>query len=207
MLSVTGGTVRSLYGSPLPTHEGVIALRIFPSAETYDNGVRRYSPATNMPMIEVFLSKAQFAELITTWNVYGGVPCTIKSINGAKVQGYSANENELTDIQNEFEGDLSNLVETIRTGKATIADLLDKSKMAKKDQAEVLRIFSDIERQVRSNLPYMTSCFAEAATKIVSHAKTEVANFIARGVAATKYSLFAGSDEVPTIEETHKSDQ
>ena len=78
------GGSKKLFGSQIRS-DTTIALRIFEGEVQHELSYDRYSHAKNRPIIEVVLSAAQFAELLTTMNMGSGVPCTIEYRDGKDV--------------------------------------------------------------------------------------------------------------------------
>ena len=79
---------RHLFGSPLQRHQGYVTIRVN-HAEKVRSGRGYYWYFARKNIIEVALSEAQFAQLITSWNVGEGVPCTLDSIPGDGLRGLS----------------------------------------------------------------------------------------------------------------------
>ena len=67
---------RHLFGSPLERHNGYVTLRVR-HAERFSSGHGSDSFFGRSQIINVVLSEAQFAQLITNWNQGEGVPCTL----------------------------------------------------------------------------------------------------------------------------------
>ena len=80
------GNPGRLFGSSLKNHESYIALRIGTGERIHSNGWDRYYGSLRGEHVEVMLSSAQFAELLTSMNVGNGVPCTIAYLGGKKVE-------------------------------------------------------------------------------------------------------------------------
>ena len=73
---------QTLYGSPIK-HDSFISMRLHESEVYRENGVERHHAGTCL--VEVNMSEAQFAQLITTLNIGGGTPVTISRIDGKNI--------------------------------------------------------------------------------------------------------------------------
>lgn len=170
------GRTSKLFGSVLEQHMTSILLRISRGV-VYDPDSHRHYLGRE-ELIEVELSSAQFAELLTTMNMGSGVPCTIRHINGAGVEGPP--EEELTEVERSqeiFNAKAQKVAQGLRQGRKTAADILAKKSLTKDDKKLLLDILETAEREVGANMPFLHECFQETTDKMVSSAKAEVDAF------------------------------
>lgn len=175
-----------LFGSPLRDHGSYVTLTVG-RADLIRDGFhdRTYSQALRGDLIEVDLSAAQFAELLTTMNVSEGVPCTISYLNGVRVERPPEILHETEKVQNTFKDKLRGLVSLVRSRSKEIREVLDSKKnLVQDDRRKITSLLDTIAMELESNLPYTLDVFAEAAEKVVTHAKAEVDAFVTANVVA-----------------------
>lgn len=191
------GTVGGLFGSPLREHHGGIALRIRRAEWTYSHGEQR-TYAKETPLIDVWLSPLQFAELLTTMNQEAGVPATMQVFNGEEVETFITNpgEAEVVKIREEFVQSSADFVERMKKRSAEIRTLLEEKKVPSKVAFAINSLMDNILLEVEGNRPYAVQRFEEALQKLVVQVK---ANLAAEGYA----KAFAPSPEPepPKLEE------
>lgn len=199
------GGVERLFGSALEDHHQMVALRICRATlEVEDSGHQHIYPE-GRTICEVFLSPAQFAELLTTMNVYSGVPGTLRSWEEQEVPPPPAatTRSEASTLRDKFKADVRARVQRLDGALDRARDLVGSGKApTKKQLAELL---SDVERyaeQVKSDVPWLLSEFYKATEKVVTSAKAEIdalalSEIVQAGIALAKQRL-----SVPTLNET-----
>lgn len=164
----TGGRSR-LYGSALRKHGDSIRLRIVRSEMSYELG-RTWYFGKGKPLIEVELSAAQFAELLTTMNVGSGVPCTIKALDGKLVEPLPDDEPlEHERVGKEFvnDGEYAQRINgAVDSAEQKLKGMLEQKVVKKGDVQAVLNLVEIVRREIKSNLPFMLDQFREAAEKV-----------------------------------------
>ena len=182
---VSCGGGRRLFGSALTDHMSLIRLRIYTNAERrHSHGDDKFWPANARPTVEIEMSPAQYAELLTTMNVGLGVPCTVLHVNGKDVEAPPKVEHETEKVRAGFKQTLTDSVQALVDQRAALATSLD-GKVSKKLLADVLRSFDHAIMEIRANAPFYLERFEEATNKVVQTAKAEVDAFVTGVVAAT----------------------
>jgi hypothetical protein len=126
-------------------------------------------------IIEVDLSAAQFAELLTTMNVGLGVPGTLRRLNNQRVPEPPDLPNESEAIQESFGEDLKEFSKKVSEDSLPRARaILGKKYLSQGDKDELLKILQGVSDRLRSHVPFILQLFGESVTKRVSAAKTEV---------------------------------
>lgn len=208
-LSRCTGRVR-LFGSAIPYHDNFIALRIHHAERTHTLARDWYRAQTITPIIEVFISAAQFADMITSMNMGEGVPCTIKYLDRVRLEEPPDLETEAEKVQTDFKDDIREVAAKLKEARSEVEELLSKKSLNKGDRAKIQEKFDGIVRHVASNVPFVLESFQEATEKVVTHAKAEVEAFtttriMAAGMAAIKNEPGVGgrlrSDNIPVLEE------
>lgn len=178
---VTGGPgAARLFGSPLANHYGTIRLSISGAKWTHGLHHDRYYGGMRGEHVEVEMSAAQFADMITSLNVGSGTPCTIRYLAGVQIPNPPDYATEAEHIRDSFEGSLDKYKAKAHEYRKTIEKLTDKLPAKAKDQ---IRIALDvIEDQLGSNVPFVIKQFQEATTKIATAAKAEVEAFVSHAI-------------------------
>ena len=158
-----------------------ISLRVYQAKdEDKDWGEKRVYANSNRPLIDLEISAAQFAELLTTMNVGHGVPCTIRSVDGEQVDCSALQEDEKPiDVGKKFfEKNAQEVTEKVTKRIAKFKKDLEDIKMSKKDKSSVMGILEGFETEVLSNMPFYVSVFQETAKKVVTESKSEIDAFL-----------------------------
>jgi hypothetical protein len=151
-----------------------------------------YSANSGTPLIEIHLSAAQFAEMITTMNVSDGVPCTIRYFDGKSVEDPPDEETEAEKVRTGFKEKTGALARRLGEFRAEMGRLFEKKAVGKGDREEVLKQVDLFIQEVRSNMPFVLDQFEEATEKVVTTAKAEVEAFTMHAV--TSAGLLAIAD-------------
>lgn len=175
---VTGNPGR-LFGSPLTNHQSFVRLSIGPGERIHNLGADRFYGSVRGEMIEVLLSAAQFAELVTTMNIGLGVPCTISRLNGQKVEAPPEEPTESEHVQLGFEKDAQRLRDDMYKFADEIGELMStKKNISQQDRQRIMKALNKFVSRVVDDMPFMLGQFAEATEKVTQHAKTEIDAFV-----------------------------
>ena len=167
-----------LFGSGLQHHH-FIRLSIGPARKVVtDHGEERTSGSLRGELIEVLLSEAQWAQLLSSMNMGGGVPCTLNYVNGQQVpasppskmvdQFHDAAKSQAKEIGKE----LLELQETIKTRFA------DKKPLTVKEKEQLLGQLNMTVMALVDRLPFVQSMMQEKLEEQVAAAKTEIDSFL-----------------------------
>lgn len=187
---MTGGSgAKRLFGSPLARHYGTIRLSI--GSATWVHGLHhdRYHGGLRGEHIEIEMSAAQFADMITSLNVGCGTPCTVRYIGGEAVPDPPDHATEAEHIRDNFENSLDKYKEKARTYRKKIEGLT--SKLSEKARNEIRIALDVIEDQLASNVPFVVQQFQEATTKVATAAKAEVEAFVSHAIRAAGLDAIA----------------
>lgn len=174
--SRSGGTFGRLFGSPLPRHEGVICLRVMRAREKIDDGIPQYYSKHEDGIVEVYLTSAQFAELLTTMNVGQGVPGTLRAVGTEMMERPPQDAPLPTEsLRHSFAKDVANVAKRVVEVRQQVADIFGKkTPPTLKDKDSILRMIDMLDTHLRANMPFVLGRFEEAAEKVVVHAKAAV---------------------------------
>ena len=191
-----------LFGSSLKSHESHVTLKVARAKRIHSLGYDRFHAGTRGDIVELDLSAAQFAELLTTMNVGSGVPCTLRYIEGKRIQDPPDMKLEVEKVQDSFKQDMKDLAEKCDKDVADVTALLEKKSLNKADREEILKKFYMVMMQVKQNVPFMLEQFEEATGKVVTHAKAEVDAFMTHNVMSEGLRALAdkiGEKEPPKL--------
>lgn len=178
----SGGT-RRLFGSHLPEHPTMIQL-------TISRGVRRHSLGRDSYFgreehIRVWLSAAQFAEMVSNMQTASGVPCTVLHVQGQQAGEPPPVPSEVEEIRDQFQLDTKNLVAKVKEGRDRIEKTLDAVKLPKKLKEVLRSAYFEATRFVEDAAPFLLESFQEATTRTVIDAKQEIDAFMTHAVHQT----------------------
>lgn len=178
-LSHVSTTGARLFGSSI-LHRNYVSLKVMAGQVTRDLNNYRYHAKNEM--CEVMLSASQFAEMITTPNKGFGVPCTISSFNGKRIDVPPQEDSETQKIIDEFSElpkEAGRKYDAIRVKlEAAMAD----ARVSKKARQEISSILDTLRYCVDENLRYLEEEFREATERTVQSAKAEVEAFVTKRV-------------------------
>ncbi len=169
---VTGST--RLFGSSIPKHNRFITLSIKHGERMHHQSRDWYFGKKQI--IEVNLSAAQFADLITSMNMGDGVPCTINWLNGT-VEPPPDLETETEKVRTNFREDLQDLVVKLKASQKEVEAILEQKSIKVADRKTIKAKLFKVVQDVEANLPFVLESFQEASTKVVTHAKAEIESF------------------------------
>lgn len=189
------------YGSDL-THGHYIALEI--STSTHDRTLNHDWYHADKTVIRIRLTELQFAQMISSMNQGGGVPCTIERMNGKMVADppFTSKVETVTNEFSEKAKDIGRLMDGAT--KRLQAMVAPGGKTTKGELVELLREFEAITREISSNMPYMHKQFIEAAEKVVAAAKMDITAHIA--TLTGRAGIEPGSVEAPRLTLEAKKD-
>lgn len=196
-----GGKFDNLFGTSVETGTA-IALRI--KRAEVDRGLNRSWYHGREELIEVILSPNQFSELLTTMNYGSGVPCTINTFNGKRMEEPPKEKAETEVVRDEFEKKCKEIDSKMNEFGQQIVELLNKKSINKGDREQILDHMRMLHREVKANFPYMLKSFEESAQDIVQDAKAAVDAFVTTTVANAGIKAIAENEGIvalPTLED------
>lgn len=152
--------------------DNYIEMRLYTGCMKRDDIEDNFYPDDNI--LTVKMSPVQFSELITSMNYARGVPCTITSFNGKKVEQAKNIENRKTVSARLFNDKMSKFAASINKNMTTAEKLIAKKNLSKKDQEELRMMLYGIQTELTSNIPFFRQMFQEEMDKIVVDAKAEI---------------------------------
>lgn len=173
---------RRLFGSHIENHASFITMRVHRAARRH--GLSRDWYGTDggrLPIVEVCMSAAQFAQAITSMNMGEGVPCTIESVEGISMEEVPAEVvAENVKIRAGFEEKIGGVVQLLAEAHKEMDGVVEsKSTISKGRARDMVAILGKALQEMRSNAPFVVSSFQESAEKVVTSAKAEIEAFTA----------------------------
>jgi hypothetical protein len=177
-------TGHALAGSDF-IHHGYMSLRIAPamldrglSSDHWHTSGRRY--------IEVALSYAQWATLVSAINLGDGVPCTVEWVDDCGVESP-----EIPGIEHQPSMRRSQLndevIETLRDALTKIDAIRAKVPAARQRELDL------VKQEIESNLPFVARSFDEHAEETIEKAKIEAEAYLTGALIRAGMSSLGGS--------------
>ncbi len=197
------GVPGRLFGSSLPEHHHYITLSVkkgsrVPSGSGLDHF---YGAIVRGDIVEVDMSAAQFAELITSLNMGLGVPCTIRAIEGRRLEKPPEVKLESEKVTETFHTALSGLQAAFRDLQSHVETALAEKTISKKDKGSILSKMSYFATTLQSNLPYIVEIFEESMDKIKTSTKSELESWITYKVMQKGFQNLLDKNFSPTLTE------
>lgn len=163
---VEGGQV--LYGSDFKHHR-CMRLSIKQSYLRRDLS-NDWAHSRGLPLIEIDMSEAQWAEFVSSVSVYSGVQCTLRYINGEAIPAIPSPVNR----QEQFHGEAT---ERLKDGMNQLSELeqaIKDLKLPEKTKVALVRQLNSARAQFGSNLKFVADQFSEHMERATTKARTEV---------------------------------
>ena len=181
-------------------------MSVYAAKDEEGYGDKRVYTQSNRPIVELEMSSAQFAELLTTMNMGQGVPCTLKYADGKQVdQTPLMAEDKPIDIGKKFfEKNAKEFSDKISTVTKQLSEELEDIKMSKKSKDKVNNILTKVRQEVCANMPFYVEIFEETAEKVISESKAEIDAFVTSGIVRAGLDAL-GIDGKNLIESTNEN--
>jgi len=164
-----------LFGSSVNNYSG-ISLEISRAEVVHDLGSDHYSEQECL--IEVEMSEAQFASLITTMNSGPGVPCTLRYIDKKKVEDLPNKPMETEKIRRTFEKKMERWETQFKEMADEIKGLLAKKSLLAADKKRITDLTVTISMEMKNNITFLMDQFNASADDVVAQAKAEIEGFV-----------------------------
>lgn len=177
---VNGGKT-ILYGSDL-IHHNYISLTIYKSHK-YRGLSQSWYDFDKNPIAEIKLSESQWATLLSSMNIAGGVPCTLSYLNGEEIPAIAKNRDVKFIIENEADGTINSIIEKVQK----ISDDVENSTLTKKLKTQILSNLSSLKNSIKDPLKFTRSQFDRYMENILEEAKGEIHGYHANIQQQTKH--------------------
>ena len=171
---VSGHT--SLFGSPFK-HQHYMTLSIGRSSRQRSHGHDWHFGGNRGELVEVALSEAQWAHMVSSVGMGGGVPCTLQYVGGQR-QDPCPEQAEVERFHEDIERDAQQAMKFMAVAMDKMKALIDDKAPSKEKRKEVLEALSTAQRKMSDAAPFMVKQLAEHMEKVVLAAKTEVESYV-----------------------------
>lgn len=147
-------------------------------------------------IIELEMTEAQFAQLLTTMNSGPGVPVTIRYANGKKTPPLPDIPVEATKIRDKFRDEVAAWSKQLRTTTAEIEAILSKKgALTQVEKARVAELTSTLVDKMQGNMTFLVDQFNESVDGVLVQAKAEIEGFINAAVTRTGLEQLRGKGQ------------
>lgn len=185
---------QDIFGSEANTTD-YIRLTVTKNAhvEDYDGAHRRFYNSAKMAdeVVQLDMTFAQFATLITSMNYGTGIPCSIRRIGGKKMEPVPVEmqPDNLVDIAREtVRRKMSETAANVAQLYKEMTELFNSKHGTLKisEKTGLLKRIAKLEQDLKLNIPYFTACAGETIDRIEERAKLELSALV------TNYQIKAG---------------
>lgn len=167
-----------LFGSSV-RHGNYFRLSIFHGKRVMTTFGEHFWDDGRVPIVDVYLSPAQFVEMITVQNVGSGSPCTISSIGGVPMDPVPEDAGSEIKLTVEmFRERLDDTIAKLRAHDRDLHKILEKKTFTKDDKKEIAGIVHAARRLMDDSAPYAMKLMGEYTEKLVAKGKMEVDSFV-----------------------------
>lgn len=173
-LSTNRGT---LFASDLNHHE-LIRLSVY-QGETVscDGSIRQRRASRAMPLVEITLSPAQWAAMITSFGIGDGVPCTLNYIRDGKpvrLPEIIPDETTRQRFDRQIIEATKRQTEKLNESLKALSSLVSKGKAGKKELEKIYRQMASQIGNLPANLAFTSTLMQEQMDGIVASGKAEL---------------------------------
>jgi tRNA U55 pseudouridine synthase TruB len=171
---------RDLFGSSIPSSSWV-SLRIYKAKLNNFYGRTEPSVDSMLPLIEVDMSSAQFAELITTMNHGMGVCGTMTNFNRKPVERFETPVREIDNAEEYGKARINEALKRHKEGLKELAKAIDESKLSNKAKEEMKKMMDGLDN-LEGNVEFYERRIQESAERFTVQAKAEVEAHITHAI-------------------------
>lgn len=168
-----------LFGSHLERHQHFITMRVYRAKVSHSLSRDWYFVTDRVPIVEAWLSAAQFADAITNMNQGDGIPCTLRSVEGIRLDPVPESVvAENVKIRENFKQNISEVTGAVRALYEDVNRLVETGSSVSKGRAREIRdAIGAYLNRIDRDAGFVVSQFQESAEKVVQQAKTEIESF------------------------------
>jgi hypothetical protein len=171
---VSGHT--SLFASPFK-HQHYMTLTIGRSTRERSHGRDWHFGGLTHGLVEVALSEAQWAHMVSSVGMGGGVPCTLQYVGTQRMED-CPEQAEVERFHNDIQKSATQAMKFMDEALAQMKALVDDKAPTKEKRKAVLDALSTAQRKMNDSAPFMVKQLAEHMDKVVHAAKTEVEAYV-----------------------------
>ena len=171
-LSRVYGGNNVMFGSGI-RHDSCIRLSVHKGIVDRGFSTNHYYP--QFKVLELEMTPAQFAELITSMNYGVGVPCTLKQFNGERIKNDLKLDDEVNLVKQEYADEVDNVLNDLKFSINSISS--EKGLSPKKIDQLKDRLISLLGK-LEDESPFLKERFNESLEKTFVEAKASIDNHI-----------------------------
>jgi len=188
-----------LFASALENHQNYVTISVRKASLLRGPHGDRYYGSLRGDIIEVDLSAAQFAEVLTTMNVGMGVPCTISLMGNERVEPPPVIPTEAQSVRDGFGEQLKSFAKGLPAKAKKVREILEKKTLNKDDKAQIAGVIDDVIRELTDRAPFIITMFQEATERVMSHAKAEADAWLTNVVNRAGMRALAEAGKLPEL--------
>lgn len=198
---VSGHT--QLFMSPFK-HQNYMSLSI--QRTTKHRSLAEDRTFSSHELIQINMSEAQWARMVSSAGMGAGTPCTINHVAG-KMMPACPQQQDIEKFHKDTERYAEKAAEALDAAIATMQSLLDKPSVTKAERRAVLDKLTSARLSLTSGLPHVVSMLRERMEHVVSEGKTELESFFQR--TASRMGLTAAQSplEMPLLPPAKEEDK
>lgn len=174
-ISRTHGGPTSLFGSDI-MHNSFLELTI--SKAILDRSLNNDYHFSKEELISIYLSSAQWAELISSFNTQG-VPCTLDYIRGEETIPPPPFVDKTKQFSTEFKTGYEEQINDALSMIKQLSKGLDKdTKLSKKELREIIYSLECKINNIKTNIPFVAKQFNENIESRILNAKLELETYM-----------------------------
>jgi len=171
-----GRTQRSkpvpMHGSKIE-HDTTITLQISTGSHSRSCGTDRYFP--EKLMAEVEMTQTQFAEMITSFNQGNGTPCTLRFIDGKRIESNPKRPDPLSTLEAESGNADTRAIDSLRSLLITLGVTAEKKRpLSVSSQREIISKLLTILSNLESDREFYKEQACRDIESMVQEAKATV---------------------------------
>jgi hypothetical protein len=175
MVSRSQGGPGVLFGSSVEHHH---SIRLTVTRASVGRSLHHDWVRGEDELVEVDMTEAQFARMVTSVGLGEGTECTLRYVMGERMPD-PPRRDAREKVKQEFRDRLRSLADRTRKQEAVARELLEKKSLSKADRAVILSAIGLVIRELTDSLPFMEKAFYEATEKTTDQAKGEIEAFLA----------------------------
>jgi hypothetical protein len=166
----------ALFGSPFK-HQHYISLSIGRSTRERSHGRDWHFGSNRGDLVEVALSEAQWAAMVSSVGMGGGTPCTLTCVGG-RAQERCPEQEDVRRFHEDIEKSAQHAMKFMTVAMEKMQALVNDKTPTKEKRKEVLDALSTAQRKMSDAAPFMVKQLAEHMDTVVQAAKTEVEAYV-----------------------------
>lgn len=188
-----------LFASALESHQNYITLSIRTASLIRGPHGDRYFGSMRGDIVEVDMSAAQFAEMLTTMNVGMGVPCTISLIGMKRVEPPPTIPTEAQSVRDGFKESLNAFARGLPAKAKRVREILEKKSLSKDDRAQIGAVIDGVIRELTDNAPFIIDMFREATERVMTAAKSEADAWLTNVITQSGMQALKAGGTLPAL--------